>query len=180
MVVASIVTTRAHMSSAPMTTHMARAHLPCRHDHPPMGVRYFSMPPLIISHLSGSKFYGHQLTLAGTMTGCQKLAHVCAPGAPRQRTSCVGSQTSRWRLHAPYKRVMTACPPTSSPRAGQSSAPEYPQPMQRCQAHSAPQKDTSPSPWLKCMSPTLSLPPSTKTGRYTCSHNTYASQRLRS
>ena len=32
----------------------------------------------------------------------------------------------------------------------------------------APQKETSPSPWLKCMSPILKLAPSTKTGKYTC------------
>ncbi len=31
----------------------------------------------------------------------------------------------------------------------------------------APQKDTSPSPWLKCMSPMDSLAPSTNTGKYT-------------
>lgn len=32
----------------------------------------------------------------------------------------------------------------------------------------APQKETSPSPWLKCMSPILKLAPSMKTGKYTC------------
>lgn len=32
----------------------------------------------------------------------------------------------------------------------------------------APQKETSPSPWLKCMSPILRFAPSTKTGKYTC------------
>lgn len=32
----------------------------------------------------------------------------------------------------------------------------------------APQKETSPSPWLKCMSPILKLAPSMNTGKYTC------------
>ena len=88
-------------------------------------------------------------------------------------------QHTPWNNPDDYTMVMAASSLTVQGRAGQGRAGQgragqaYLRVRKAAHISMAPQKETSPSPWLKCMSPIDRFAPSTNTGKYTCKQNAH-------
>ena len=100
-----------------------------------------------------------------TMASCGKLCHIlCSSAVSRSFMPCSWHQSLLILLDRMSARNSVPV------EKGTHSSGEETHLRVRKAAHisMAPQKETSPSPWLKCMSPILKLAPSMKTGKYTC------------